>query len=58
MTSENENFHEECLAFMHEVGLVTDNNITYYSPLLGKAEWFVIIDSYSCIRVINQLLQL
>ena len=55
MTNKNENFHKECLAFMHEVGLVTDNNITYYSPLLGQEEWFVIIWQKSDIRVINDV---
>lgn len=38
ITSKNENFHKECLAFMREVGLVTDNNINYYSSLLSKGE--------------------
>ena len=55
MTNNNKNFIKECLAFMHEVGLVTDNNITYYSPLLDKDEWFVIIDGYRYIRVINEV---
>ena len=53
MTNNDKNLLKECLAFMHEVGLVTDNNITYYSPLLDKEEWFVIIDSH--IRVINEV---
>ena len=53
MTSKNEKFHKECLAFMREVGLVTNNNISYYSPLLGKGEWFVMIDRY--IRVVNDV---
>ncbi len=37
------NFRKECLTFMREVGLVTDNNLNYYSPLMGPGEWFVII---------------
>ena len=53
MTSKNENFQKECLTFMREVGLVTDNNLTYYSPLLGSEEWFVMIDRY--IRVVNDV---
>jgi len=55
MTNKNENFHKECLAFMREVGLVTDNNINYYSPLLGRDEWFVMVWSNSDIRVINDV---
>lgn len=55
MTSEKEKFHKECLAFMHEVGLVTDNNITYYSPLLDKEEWFVIVWTKSDIRVVTDV---
>ena len=55
ITSKNENFHKECLAFMREVGLVTDNNINYYSPLLGRDEWFVIVWTNSDIRVINDV---
>ena len=39
----NEDFQKECLAFMREVGLVTDNNINYYIPLLGPREWLVIV---------------
>lgn len=54
MTSKNENFHKECLAFMREVGLVTDNNINYYSPLLGPGEWLVIVWG-SDIRVVNDV---
>ena len=53
MTSKNENFQKECLTFMREVGLVTDNNLFYYSPLLGSEEWFVMIDRY--IRVVNDV---
>lgn len=54
MTSKNENFHKECLEFMREVGLVTDNNIIYYSPLLDKEEWFVIVWGND-IRVVNDV---
>lgn len=54
MSSKNENFHKECLAFMREVGLVTDNNINYYSPLLGSGEWFVIVWRGE-IRVVNDV---
>ena len=53
MTSKNENFQKECLTFMREVGLVTNNNLTYYSPLLGSEEWFVMIDGD--IRVVNDV---
>ena len=53
MTSKNENFQKECLTFMREVGLVTDNNLNYYSPLLGSEEWFVMIDRD--IRVVNDV---
>ena len=53
MTSKNEKFQKECLTFMREVGLVTDNNLIYYSPFLGKGEWFVMIDRY--IRVVNDV---
>ena len=53
MTSKNENFQKECLTFMREVGLVTDNNLIYYSPLLGSGEWFVMIDRD--IRVVNDV---
>lgn len=55
MTNKNENFKKECLAFMREVGLVTDNNINYYSPLLDKDEWFVIVWTNSDIRVVNDV---
>ena len=55
MTSKNENFVNKCLAFMRDVGLVTDNNINYYSPLLGKEEWFVIIWCGGDVRVINDV---
>lgn len=57
MTSKNDylNFRKECLAFMREVGLVTDNNINYYSPLLDKEEWFVIVWPVSDIRVVNDV---
>ena len=55
MTSKNENFHKECLEFMREVGLVTDNNINYYSPLLDKEEWFVIFWTNSDIMVVNDV---
>lgn len=54
MTNKNENFKKECLAFMREVGLVTDNNINYYSPLLDKDEWFVIVWRGE-IRVVNDV---
>jgi len=54
MTNKNEDFHKKCLAFMREVGLVTDNNINYYSPLLDKDEWFVIVWR-SEIRVVNDV---
>lgn len=55
MTSKNKNFRKECLAFMREVGLVTDNNINYYSPLLGRDEWFVLVWANSDIRVVNDV---
>ncbi len=55
ITSKNEKFRKECLAFMREVGLVTDNNINYYSPLLGRDEWFVIVWTNSDIRVVNDV---
>lgn len=48
------NFRKECLAFMREVGLVTDNNLNYYSPLLGPGEWFVIVWGND-IRVVNDV---
>lgn len=54
MTSKNENFQKECLTFMREVGLVTDNNLIYYSPLLGSGEWFVIVWGND-IRVVNDV---
>ena len=54
MTNKNENFKKECLAFMREVGLVTDNNLNYYSPLLGPGEWFVIVWGND-IRVVNDV---
>jgi hypothetical protein len=52
--SDNLNFRKECLAFMREVGLVTDNNLNYYSPLLGPGEWFVIVWGND-IRVVNDV---
>lgn len=55
ITNKNKNFRKECLAFMREVGLVTDNNINYYSPLLDKDEWFVIVWTNSDIRVVNDV---
>jgi hypothetical protein len=55
MTSKNEKFINDCKAFMREVGLVTDNNINYYSPLLGKDEWFVMIWDFNNIRVVNDV---
>lgn len=55
MTSKNEKFQKECLTFMREVGLVTDNNLNYYSPLLGRDEWFVMVWSNNDIRVINDV---
>ena len=48
------NFRKECLEFMREVGLVTDNNLNYYSPLLGPGEWFVIVWGND-IRVVNDV---
>ena len=56
MTSKSDylNFRKECMAFMREVGLVTDNNLNYYSPLLGPGEWFVIIWGND-IRVVNDV---
>ena len=55
MTSKNENFQKECLTFMREVGLVTDNNLIYYSPLLGPGEWFVMMRTNSDIRVVDDV---
>jgi len=54
ITNKNKNFRKECLAFMREVGLITDNNLNYYSPLLGPGEWFVIICGND-IRVVNDV---
>lgn len=48
------NFRKECFAFMREVGLVTDNNINYYSPLFGPGEWFVMVWDND-IRVVNDV---
>ena len=48
------NFRKECFEFMREVGLVTDNNLNYYSPLLGPGEWFVIVWGND-IRVVNDV---
>lgn len=48
------NFRKDCLSFMREVGLVTDNNINYYSPFLGPGEWFVIVWGND-IRVVNDV---
>lgn len=55
ITNKNKNFRKECLAFMREVGLVTDNNFNYYSPLLDKDEWFVVVWANSDIRVVNDV---
>ena len=55
ITNKNKNFRKECLAFMCEVGLVTDNNFNYYSPLLDKDEWFVVVWANSDIRVVNDV---
>ena len=54
ITNKNKNFRKECLAFMREVGLVTDNNLNYYSPLFGPGEWFVIVWGND-IRVVNDV---
>lgn len=55
ITNKNENFKKECLAFMREVGLVTDNNINYYSPMMDRYEWLVIIWGDNDIRVVNDV---
>ncbi len=52
--SEYLNFRKDCLSFMRAVGLVTDNNINYYSPLMGSGEWFVIVWCND-IRVVNDV---
>ena len=51
----NDNFVKNCLAFMREVGLVTDNNINYYSPMMDKYEWLVTIWADNDVRVINDV---
>lgn len=51
----NDKFVKECVAYMREVGLVTDNNINYYSPFMDKSEWFVSVWSDNDIRVINDV---
>lgn len=53
--SDKENLVKEYRKFMREVGLVTDNNIYYYSPFMNKDEWFVSIWSANEIRVINDV---
>ena len=50
-----DNFIKNCLAFMSEVGLVTDNNINYYSPMMDKYEWLVVIWADNDIRVVNDI---
>lgn len=50
-----DNFIKNCLAFMREVGLVTDNNINYYSPMMDKYEWLVVIWADNDIRVVNDI---
>lgn len=51
----NDKFIKDCLAFMREVGLVTDNNINYYNPKMDRYEWLVVIWADNDIRVINEV---
>ena len=51
----NDKFIKDCLTFMREVGLVTDNNINYYNPKMDRYEWLVVIWADNDIRVINEV---
>lgn len=51
----NDKFIKDCLTFMREVGLVTDNNINYYNPKMDRYEWLVVIWADNDIRVVNEV---
>lgn len=51
----NDKFVKECVAYMRDVGLVTDNNINYYSPMMDRYEWLVAIWADNDIRVVNDV---
>ena len=51
----NDKFIKDCLTFMREVGLVTDNNINYYNPMMDRYEWLVVIWADNDIRVVNEV---